>query len=204
MVAIADMAWRRAEQVAGILVVSVVLGFTYMARCKRPYLSLTISCCSRPHTAGKHKETQRSAVVSNDSLAIRRLLDSNAFRGLKVLPSFDSRFKNPCWYENNTCRNFYENNAYFTTKINGYHHQLMRTIFQNVFETRCSVNQVQRQLRCLPYYYIIGVAKCGTTDIARRIHRHPDVACGVLKEPSWWTWGRFGKQNNNSEFIHFV
>lgn len=30
-------------------------------------------------------------------------------------------------------------------------------------------------LRCIPYYHILGVSKCGTTDLYNRLARHPDI-----------------------------
>lgn len=41
------------------------------------------------------------------------------------------------------------------------------------------------KLLCIPYFYVAGVAKCGTTDLYRRIRGHPDVAWGTLKEYHW-------------------
>jgi N-acetylgalactosamine 4-sulfate 6-O-sulfotransferase len=33
--------------------------------------------------------------------------------------------------------------------------------------------------RCMPYFQIIGVSKCGTTDLYNRLKRHPDLADGA-------------------------
>lgn len=32
------------------------------------------------------------------------------------------------------------------------------------------------QLKCLPYFQILGVSKCGTTDLYHRLTEHPDMA----------------------------
>ncbi|KAI8519241.1 hypothetical protein Bbelb_024980 [Branchiostoma belcheri] len=48
-----------------------------------------------------------------------------------------------------------------------------------------NVSQFESDWRCLPYFYIIGMPKCGTTDLYNRISKHPDVAPG-RKEPHWW------------------
>ncbi|XP_078698860.1 carbohydrate sulfotransferase 15-like isoform X2 [Branchiostoma floridae x Branchiostoma belcheri] len=53
-------------------------------------------------------------------------------------------------------------------------------------------------LRCLPYVYIIGQPKCGTTDLYSRLIKHPDVVRGHGKEPHWWTRGRFKRQVEGS------
>ena len=42
-------------------------------------------------------------------------------------------------------------------------------------------------LRCMPYFYLAGFQKCGTSDLYLRILRHPDIedSSGV-KEPHFW------------------
>ncbi|XP_063955345.1 carbohydrate sulfotransferase 15-like [Lytechinus pictus] len=47
------------------------------------------------------------------------------------------------------------------------------------------------ELNCLPYFYVIGTSKCGTTDIWAKILSHPDVI-NVPKEPHWWGPRRLG------------
>ncbi|XP_071825393.1 carbohydrate sulfotransferase 15-like isoform X2 [Apostichopus japonicus] len=39
---------------------------------------------------------------------------------------------------------------------------------------------------CLPYFFLLGNPKCGTTDIFARINGHPDIF-GKFKEMHWWT-----------------
>ncbi|XP_072179815.1 carbohydrate sulfotransferase 15-like [Diadema setosum] len=48
------------------------------------------------------------------------------------------------------------------------------------------------ELRCLPYFYLMGMPKCGTTDLFSKITRHPSVV-RTLKEPHWWTRMRVGR-----------
>ncbi|RXN36004.1 carbohydrate sulfotransferase 15 [Labeo rohita] len=50
-----------------------------------------------------------------------------------------------------------------------------------------------QRLRCLPYFYIIGQPKCGTTDLYERLRLHPDVRLTPPKEPHWWTRKRLGR-----------
>ncbi|KAL8609182.1 hypothetical protein ACOMHN_062422 [Nucella lapillus] len=45
-------------------------------------------------------------------------------------------------------------------------------------------------LRCLPYFFLAGFPKCGTTDMYQRIVAHPLVV-HLLKEPHWFTRRRF-------------
>jgi N-acetylgalactosamine 4-sulfate 6-O-sulfotransferase len=48
-----------------------------------------------------------------------------------------------------------------------------------------------RGWRCLPYFYILGMPKCATTDLFRRLQLHPHIFCGSRqkKEPYFWTRG---------------
>ncbi|PVD24221.1 hypothetical protein C0Q70_14691 [Pomacea canaliculata] len=50
----------------------------------------------------------------------------------------------------------------------------------------------KNKLRCLPYFYVAGIPKCGTTDLYHRIREHPDIARGQLKEYHWWDRLRYG------------
>ncbi|XP_071494836.1 carbohydrate sulfotransferase 15-like [Diadema antillarum] len=47
------------------------------------------------------------------------------------------------------------------------------------------------ELACLPYFYLIGMFKCGTTDLWNKLNSHPDVI-RVPKEPQWWGPRRTG------------
>ncbi|ELT92168.1 hypothetical protein CAPTEDRAFT_141192, partial [Capitella teleta] len=47
------------------------------------------------------------------------------------------------------------------------------------------------RLRCLPYVYLVGVTKSGTTDLVRFLVRHPDLHQAGNKEPNWWNRDRF-------------
>jgi hypothetical protein len=46
-------------------------------------------------------------------------------------------------------------------------------------------------LACLPYAYILGQPKCGTTDLFDRLRRHPDIRMPRQKEVRWFTRGEF-------------
>eukprot|EP00057_Strongylocentrotus_purpuratus_P020775 XP_011675249.1 PREDICTED: carbohydrate sulfotransferase 15 [Strongylocentrotus purpuratus] len=40
-------------------------------------------------------------------------------------------------------------------------------------------------LRCLPYFYLIGMQKCGSTDLWEKINAHHEIQ-RIEKEPHWW------------------
>lgn len=52
--------------------------------------------------------------------------------------------------------------------------------------------------RCLPYFYIAGQPKCGTTDLFHSLVLHPQIVMPVAKEPHWWARGRFGVKSLQS------
>ncbi|MEQ2227954.1 hypothetical protein ILYODFUR_003694 [Ilyodon furcidens] len=83
-----------------------------------------------------------------------------------VIPrKFLPGLKNPCWYEEFT---------------------------GNITTDPYKMNLRLYRMRCLPYFYIIGQPKCGTTDLYDRLRLHPDVKFTTFKEPHWWTRKRFG------------
>ena len=42
------------------------------------------------------------------------------------------------------------------------------------------------ELRCLPYFYLAGAPKCGTSDLWFNLLRHPQVYDKVGKECHFW------------------
>ncbi|XP_064601112.1 carbohydrate sulfotransferase 15-like [Liolophura sinensis] len=49
------------------------------------------------------------------------------------------------------------------------------------------------EIRCLPYFFVAGFPKCGTTDLYRRLELHPQIQPPCAKEPHWWSRHRFAK-----------
>ncbi|KAL8616604.1 hypothetical protein ACOMHN_036636 [Nucella lapillus] len=58
-----------------------------------------------------------------------------------------------------------------------------------------------RRLRCLPYFYIAGMPKSGSTDLFHKVMQHPEVVRPPVKEPHWWSKNRFGLRLNYSSAI---
>ncbi|KAK2141996.1 hypothetical protein LSH36_1007g01035 [Paralvinella palmiformis] len=59
-----------------------------------------------------------------------------------------------------------------------------------------------RRTRCLPYFYVIGASKSGTTDFFENLIRHPNIAEPAAKEPTWWN-ARLGG-SANARFRDYV
>ncbi|KAK6293908.1 hypothetical protein J4Q44_G00362340 [Coregonus suidteri] len=111
-----------------------------------------------------------------------------------VIPNkFLPDVKNPCWYEEhagNITKDPYGTNLYAR------YSRRFRTVFE--YLRKAFRKHLYRRggkyyrLRCLPYFYIIGQPKCGTTDLYDRLQLHPEVRFTTFKEPHWWTRKRFG------------
>ncbi|XP_064601113.1 carbohydrate sulfotransferase 15-like [Liolophura sinensis] len=71
--------------------------------------------------------------------------------------AFLPNFKNPCWIER-VSRFRYD-------KVDG---------------------NFKGEIRCLPYFFVAGFPKCGTTDLYRRLALHPQIQPPCSKEPHWW------------------
>ncbi|KAM4636158.1 carbohydrate sulfotransferase 15 isoform 1-T2 [Discoglossus pictus] len=101
--------------------------------------------------------------------------------------------RSPCWYQEykgNFSSDPYRTNAY------ALYAKRFRSIFEEMRRGFWSKLQLRGghnyRLRCLPYFYIIGQPKCGTTDLYDRLRLHPRVRFSSIKEPHWWTRKRFG------------
>ena len=55
------------------------------------------------------------------------------------------------------------------------------------------------RMRCLPYFYIIGPQKTGTTDLFGSLIAHPNIEAAYAKEPHWWSRSRLCKFNHAAE-----
>eukprot|EP00066_Takifugu_rubripes_P002228 XP_003964015.1 PREDICTED: carbohydrate sulfotransferase 15-like isoform X1 [Takifugu rubripes] len=117
--------------------------------------------------------------------------DSHLFS--RIPRHFLPSIKSPCWWER------------FSGDLNSdpyrkNHFRLSSKSFKTVYEHLKSSFQQHLlprdgslfRLRCLPFFYIIGQPKCGTTDLFHRLLLHPDIKFNTMKEPHWWTRKRFG------------
>ena len=112
-----------------------------------------------------------------------------------VIPrKFLPNIKNPCWYEVHTGNITVDP---YSANLYARYSQRFRTVFENL-RNAFREHLYRRagkyyRIRCLPYFYIIGQPKCGTTDLYDRLRLHPDVRFTTFKEPHWWTRKRFGE-----------
>ncbi|XP_013857222.1 carbohydrate sulfotransferase 15 [Austrofundulus limnaeus] len=111
-----------------------------------------------------------------------------------VIPrDFLPNIKSPCWYEeisSELMSDPYKSNR-FSLRSKSFKSVCdhMRASFPRHVWHR---DGKPFRLRCLPYFYIIGQPKCGTTDLFQRLLMLPEVKFNTVKEPHWWTRKRFG------------
>ncbi|XP_036828508.1 carbohydrate sulfotransferase 15 isoform X2 [Oncorhynchus mykiss] len=112
-----------------------------------------------------------------------------------VIPhKFLPNVKNPCWYEEHTgniSRDPYRTNLYarYSRRFRTVFEYLRKAFREHLYRRGGKYYRI----RCLPYFYIIGQPKCGTTDLYDRLQLHPEVRFTTFKEPHWWTRKRFGE-----------
>jgi N-acetylgalactosamine 4-sulfate 6-O-sulfotransferase len=115
--------------------------------------------------------TIQSAVKSMEVVELNGLPNSTE---LTLLPNF----KNPCW-------------------MNGAKSRIGRLDGIGVQRSNNTQNHTphsqQDELVCLPYFYLAGFPKSGTTDLFAKLLKHPEVTRGKNKEPHYWTRRRFKK-----------
>ncbi|XP_041803824.1 carbohydrate sulfotransferase 15-like [Chelmon rostratus] len=126
-------------------------------------------------------------------------MDSHLF---SVIPRhFLPGVKSPCWYEEISSERStdpYRNNHYCPgSPTRETLCDIMRPNFHKHLQHR---DGKLFRLRCLPYFYIIGQPKCGTTDLYSRLRMHPEVQYSIIKEPQWWTRRRCGYTHIQSAF----
>eukprot|EP00058_Branchiostoma_floridae_P005306 XP_002590794.1 hypothetical protein BRAFLDRAFT_78209 [Branchiostoma floridae] len=121
----------------------------------------------RHNTSWSGEKTQATPAVGFNMTRELRRLSPEIFSALPK--EFLPNNKNPCWFD----------------KVHG-------TDVGSRWRERLSddgTGHFRLTLRCLPYFYIIGMPKCGTSDLYYRITHHPDVVRARRKEPEWWTKG---------------
>ncbi|XP_018604895.1 carbohydrate sulfotransferase 15-like isoform X2 [Scleropages formosus] len=127
------------------------------------------------------------SIVSKVEFSSRQVPDR------KGLLYSEPQVKNPCWYEEypgNGTEDPYGKNLYalYSRRFRAVFDHLRSAFRKHLYNTAGK----QYRIRCLPYFYIIGQPKCGTTDLYNRLRLHPEVMFTTMKEPHWWTRKRFG------------
>lgn len=116
------------------------------------------------------------------------------------IPPFDTRFKNPCWFEALEDPNPYDENAYTSYSPSA------RDVLDSLafkLEDKFFEQLSPKRLRCLPYFLIIGQPKCGSTDLFWKIAKHGSILTPPIKELHWWSRNRQGRRFSYKKLIPF-
>ena len=100
-------------------------------------------------------------------------------------------FKNPCWWEDIGKPPFYKEN--WLAK------ELHIAADLEALRLREKRKGKKVQLRCLPYFHIIGFPKCGTTDLFYMLHSH-GLIHSTIKEKCYWGWAQTGQYTRKFAF----
>lgn len=110
-------------------------------------------------------------------------------------PTLLESYRSPCWYERISSPDVYANNTYLIRRsgptMNGVAQKRFEYLSEKWSERLARGSSFR--LRCLPYLWIIGETKCGTTDLFDKVILHPDIEPGFFKEGHWFSgWRKFG------------
>ena len=103
-----------------------------------------------------------------------------------IIPAnFSQDMKNPCWYSSFTLRTS----------------PLFRVA--NKFSTRfIQTSGGSTELYCLPYFFIGGFPKSGTTTLHEALQQHPQIIGPTIKEPQWWT--KFPLKDMRTDYLNLT
>ncbi|XP_073684943.1 carbohydrate sulfotransferase 15 [Garra rufa] len=188
----------RCSKVCGFILLLIFIMVSYMLSTERKTLLFASYLLEEDPSEDALRDVVRS-IATKVKFGARRIPDVSELIDLEkhmfsVIPQhFLPDVKNPCWLEDlrgNVSEDPYGSNLFGRSfrQIQLFLEQMSGSFRQRL--TRHD-GKLQR-LRCLPYFYIIGQPKCGTTDLYERLSFHPDVRLTLLKEPHWWTRKRLG------------
>jgi hypothetical protein len=118
------------------------------------------------------------------------------------LPPLLKSYKNPCWIEA-LPRHFDYTDSYYSKcamKRKSKKPGVSKTekkfqAFANYLTNRTAKGESWR-IRCFPSFFVLGVGKCGTTDLFDIMRTYlVDVVPGFLKELHFWNWKRDYERN---------
>ena len=103
----------------------------------------------------------------------------NILAAMRVLipKKFDSKFKNPCWYSSFSM-------PMLKGKVDKFYNESVSLYDLMNFNK-------QKTLQCLPYFYIAGFPRSGTTAVYGLISHHPQFTEPTHKEVHWLTHSEF-------------
>ena len=122
-----------------------------------------------------------------DSVAKKAQQFLNALR-LIFPKNFSQKFRNPCWYPNFTLTSNTERILEDQIHIGAHlDHSQQAKLLETHKDILEEFKTKSHRLFCLPYFFLAGFPKSGTTSLHEALRKHPKIASPVVKEPHWWT-----------------
>ena len=136
---------------------------------------------------GMSRKELRRNMVNLTAVATKAEVFLTALQSI-IPANFSQDMKNPCWYSNLTLGT-----------------SLRRALLLDLHEAKkfstglFQLRGGSRELYCLPYFFIAGFPKSGTTTLHEALQQHPQIAPPSTKEPQWWT--RVPLEDMNTEYL---
>lgn len=109
-----------------------------------------------------------------------------------IIPSNYTRdLKNPCWQSNQIATDILRAAPVLGVRSVKRLFRLARGLFR--------VSTSSSNLYCLPYFFIAGFPKSGTTTLHKALQQHPEITRPTTKEPHWWT--RVPLEDMNADYL---
>lgn len=121
----------------------------------------------------------------------------NILAPMRVLipESFHPKFKNPCWYS-----------SFSIPQLRGKTEKFYNESFSLFDLMNVKKQNESKTLQCLPYFFIAGFPRSGTTAIYSLINQHPQFTEAAHKEIHWLTHSKFDSTfpNNLKSVLRYI
>lgn len=106
---------------------------------------------------------------------------------------FLENYRNPCWFEQASLDEAYKHNFYSTLESSPYLERYIKSFnyMKDLMYIRALVDntrskRISWRIRCVPYFYLAGAPRSGSTELFSALAYHQNVLSGENKEPSYW------------------
>ena len=139
---------------------------------------------------GMSRKELRRNMVNLTTVATKAEIFLTALQSI-IPANFSQDMKNPCWYSNLTLSTSLRAALLFGLRGAKQLFMLATGLFQ--------MSRGSRELYCLPYFFLAGFPKSGTTTLHEALQQHPQIIHPYAKEPHWWT--RVPLEDMNTDYL---
>ncbi len=108
--------------------------------------------------------------------------------------------KNPCWYSNITVDKASAQDI--SNSLGQYRNLISKAKIPQLYKGIFDSSSSQSRLYCLPYFFIAGFPKSGTTSLHVALSKHPQIMPPGEKELHWWA--RVPLKNTDKKYLKIV